>query len=142
MTHPIDLTLTRTIPAPRKSVFEAWLDKATLIKFMAGGAEVTCKQVENDPRVGGTFFILMRTPDRDVPHTGVYTAITPHERLAFTWLSPHAGPGSEVTLTFKELGPKETELTLHHTGFTTDAQRAGHEGGWGHCINHLVRALT
>ncbi|MBW2463934.1 MAG: SRPBCC domain-containing protein, partial [Deltaproteobacteria bacterium] len=48
-----ELTVTRTIPAPKKAVFEAWLDPNALMKFMCPAEAVTCPKAEVDARVGG-----------------------------------------------------------------------------------------
>lgn len=127
----LDLTVTRRIAAPRARVFEAWLAPAKLARFMqplrdtAGDA-----RVENDPVVGGHFRIDMKTPEREIPHTGTYLEIRPHERLSFTWASPHSLDDSVVTIDFVEAGPGETDVTLRQVKFRSEQARDGHIAGW------------
>jgi uncharacterized protein YndB with AHSA1/START domain len=45
-------------PVPRERVFAASLDPASLARWMCPG-DVTSATIEVDPRVGGTFRILM-----------------------------------------------------------------------------------
>jgi len=137
MTPTFELTVTRTIPAPRKKVFEAWLSPEALTRFMCPGEGMTVPKVEVDPRVGGSFLIVMAAGDQEIPHNGEYKTIQRYERLAFTWLSAHAKPGSVVTIDFREKGPKETELTLHHVGLPNEESRKNHEGGWGAILQKL-----
>ncbi len=87
----LELTIRRTIAAPRDKVFEAWLSPALLAQFMRVPAtEGGPARVKTDAVKGGRFSIIMVTAEREVPHTGTYLEIQPHSRLAFTWESPHS----------------------------------------------------
>lgn len=55
----------------------------------------------------------------------------PRKEVFEAWLSPHASAGSLVTIDFKEKGPKETEVILHHVGLPSETSRNSHRGGWG-----------
>lgn len=138
MSKTLSLSITRTIPAPRQQVFDAWLDSQALIRFMCPGEGMSVSKAESEPRVGGSFLIVMKAGDVEMPHHGEYTAIDRYDRLAFTWLSQHAGEGSVVTLTFAELGPRETELTLEHVGLDSVQSRDNHQGGWGNILDRLA----
>jgi uncharacterized protein YndB with AHSA1/START domain len=83
----------------------------------------------------------MKMGDKELPHRGEYRTVAPPEKLAFTWLSAHAGEGSLVTLTFRELSPTQTELTLHHVGLDNEESRSNHEGGWTSIVDQLARVL-
>jgi uncharacterized protein YndB with AHSA1/START domain len=137
MTSTFELTLTRIIPGPRQEVFEAWLSPEALQRFMCPGEGMTVPKVEVDARIGGAFLIVMAAGDQEIPHNGEYKTIDRYERLAFTWLSPHASAGSLVTIDFKEKGPKETEVTLHHIGLPSEDSRNSHQGGWGAILQKL-----
>jgi uncharacterized protein YndB with AHSA1/START domain len=137
MTPPFELTLTRTIPAPRKEVFEAWLSPEALERFMCPAEGMTVPKVEVDARVGGSFLIVMAVGGKEIPHRGEYKTIDRYKRLAFTWLSVHTVPGSLVTIDFREKSPNETEVTLHHVGLSSEETRKSHEGGWGAILQKL-----
>lgn len=138
----MELTLKRTIPASRDAVFDAWLDPETLSQFMTPGPEMTVPKVEVDGRVGGKFLVVMKSGEKEIPHHGEYREIDRPRRLVFTWLSPFADGDSEVTLTFRESGPQQTEITLTHRGFADEETRSRHEGGWTAIVAKLASVLS
>ena len=129
MTADLALKLTQHVPAAAERVFDAWLDPATLKRFMSPGADATCLKAETDPRVGGRYDIVMSNEMGEIPHWGEYREIDRPNRLVFTWNSPHAEPDSVVTLTFAASG-KGTDVTLIHDRFPSEGSRDGHEKGW------------
>lgn len=141
MTHPTELTVTRIIPTSQKEAFEAWLDPKVLPKFMLPGEGMGEPKVEVDARVGGSFLILMKAGDQELPHRGEYKEIKRYDRLVFTWLSVFTIPDSTVTLTFEKLGPKETKIVLHHVGFPNEDSRKNHEGGWSRILEMQSKVL-
>ena len=142
MKNSFELTVTKVIPASRKEVFEAWLDPQALARFMKPMEGLLDCKTEVDPREGGSFLIVMRAGDIEVPHRGEYKTISRYDRLVFTWLSEHSSPDSIVTLDFIERGAQETELTLHHVGLPSEGQRASHEKGWNRIIETLAGDLA
>lgn len=140
-TPTFELTITKIIPAPRKDVFEAWLSPQALKRFMCPAEGMSVPKVEIDPRVGGSFLIVMAAGSKEIPHRGEYKTIERHTRLAFTWLSPHTTPGSLVTIDFREKGPRETEVALHHVGLVSEEARKSHEGGWSGILHKLATHL-
>ena len=142
MTTDLEVNLTKTIPAPRKDVFNAWLDPKVLARFMTPGPGMTVPKAETDPKPGGKFLIIMKAGDTELPHSGIYKTVSPYETIAFTWVSPHSQVDSLVTLNFKALSDSETELTLKHVGFADETSRGNHEGGWGAILNTLQKALS
>lgn len=134
----LELTVTRTIAASRKDVFDAWLSPRMLARFMRpplpGAMDA---RVDNDPVEGGRFSIVMVTADREIPHSGTYLEVSPHSRLAFTWESPHSLDDSVVTIDFAEPEPGSTEITVHQVKFRSEEARDGHIAGW----NELLDAL-
>lgn len=136
MNKDLKVELKRTIQASQKKCFEAWLNPETLKNFMVASQGGTCPTANVDARVGGSFLIVMKVGEKEIPHTGEYKMIDPHQRIAFTWLSPHQkAPESLVTLEFKKIDEQTTELMLRHVGFETEGARTGHEGGWTVIVN-------
>ena len=142
MTQTFELTVRKLIPAPVKTVFEAWLDPDAMARFMTPGEGMSESRVENDPREGGSFLIVMKAGDKEIPHRGEYKRIERYDRLVFTWLSDFTIPDSTVTLTFVERGSDQTELTLHHVGFPSQDSRDSHEGGWAEIIDMMTRVVS
>ena len=146
---PRELTLTRTLDAPRARVFQAWTDPRHLAHWWAprGFTNPVC---EADPRPGGAIRIHMEGPDGVIyPMTGVYQEVLPPERLVFM---THAFPDdlgdrqldALVTVTFAEQAGK-TLLTVHiqvvkATPAAADAL-GGMELGWNQSLDKLVDYL-
>jgi len=142
MNRTNELTISKMIPASVETTFDAWLDPLALAKFikpMDGMADCT---VEVDATEGGSFLIVMKAGDKEMPHRGEYKTIQRFEKIVFTWISDHTGPDSVVTLTFKECGPNETELTLHHDGLPSEESRNNHEGGWTAIMEQLTGVVA
>lgn len=137
----LELTVSRTIPAPREAVFDAWLDPSTMAEFMKPAADMASARVTNDPRVGGEYEVIMIAGDKEIPHRGTYQAIDPHDRIVFTWLSDWTTPDSTVTLTFTDDG-EGTKVTLHHRGFPTEDSRDSHAGGWAEILEMCQSAVA
>lgn len=142
MTEALQLTVARTIPAPAKDIFEAWLDPSALAKFMKPAPDMSDARVEVDAREGGVFLIAMRAGDQELPHRGEYKTIDRYTKLVFTWESGHTIPGSTVTIDFTERSPNETEVTLHHVGFPSEEARSNHEGGWGQILEAVSTVVS
>lgn len=132
----LSLKVSKTINAPIESVFNAWLDPTMLAKFMTPAEGVTVPSVENDPRAGGSFHILMLAGDREMPHSGEYLTVEPYSLLIFTWQSSHSVDGSTVSLNFSEVdGGTNVELT--QVKFLHEEARDNHLGGWTAILNSL-----
>ncbi|MCY1127364.1 SRPBCC domain-containing protein [Frigidibacter sp. RF13] len=130
------LTVSRTIAAPARKVYDAWLNAETLARFMLPAEGVTVTDCTTDPRVGGRFSMIMRVGERDIPHAGTYHELTPHSRIRFGWESPFSADDSEVTI---DLAPEATgtKVTLTHVRFPSDESRDNHEAGWGRILDVL-----
>ncbi len=130
----------RVIPVPREEVFAAWLDAAAMAQWMLPGA-TTHSTVELDPRVGGTFRIVMSHGGRDSEHRGEYLAIEPPSRLSFTWIS--AATDLQPTIVTVELTERDggTELTLTHRNLPA-SKIEQHTTGWTDIVRKLSAALS
>lgn len=141
--NELELTVSRTIPAPREKVFNAWLSPKVLAQFMTtpkGGNAPA--RVTNDPVKGGRFSIVMMNADKEIPHAGTYLEIDPHSHIAFTWESPYSLDDSVVTIDLTELDAGTTELTLRHVKFRSQEARDGHKEGWGAILTSLEKIVA
>lgn len=136
------VVIERLIPAPPRVVFDAWLDRETLQRFMCGGPGVQVTRAECDPRVGGEFLIVMSVEGHELPHRGEYLEIERYKRIVFTWRSHLAGEGSRVTLRFDEAPRGQTMLTLEHVGLADAEIRDKHHAGWSHILTELSGVTT
>ena len=79
------LTIKRRFDARPEKVFAAWTDPEKVKRWMGPG-EIKPLHVENDPRSGGRYRWVMKSPDgeeHDV--SGVYREVIPNQKLVFTW---------------------------------------------------------
>lgn len=142
----LEMTITRTLNAPRDLVFSAWTEREHLERWQNAPKGFTVPTHEVDFRVGGAYCICMRSPEgTDHWLQGVYHEIKKPERLVFThtWLDAQGKPGKEtlVTITFADHDSK-TELTLHQSGFPSAGSRDGHHDGWNSSIDRFVEYLA
>jgi uncharacterized protein YndB with AHSA1/START domain len=133
------LEIRRVLPVARDRVFDAWLDPVSLARWMGTGegAEVTTLE----PKVGGTFRIVMRHRGGAVEHWGEYVAIDRPSLLSFTWLSVNTDHRPTlVTVELRERGDS-TELILTHRQLPPN-QVDSHRRGWTAIVAALERTLT
>jgi uncharacterized protein YndB with AHSA1/START domain len=160
MTTSIDrgFTVTRTLNAPRATVWRAWTDPAELVWFLNPGQGQIVEPIRVDLRIGGAFRVhMIINDDLNYMTGGIYREISPIERLVFEWGAvggwPNLDPGHPddaplTTLQFTERGPSTTELALT-VSFpeSMSAARAdewlttGMREGWGTTIDRLVARL-
>lgn len=142
LTRDLELTVNRTIAAPREKVFNAWLSPQILARFMRACDGMEVPKVHTDPVKGGRFSILMAVDGKEIPHAGTYLEIDPYSRLAFTWESPYSVDDSVVTIDLREIDGGATEITLHQVKFAGEEARNGHESGWTRILAELSAALA
>jgi uncharacterized protein YndB with AHSA1/START domain len=136
----LTLVLRRILKAPPERVFRAWTEPDELARWF-GPAGFTCPEHRIDPRPGGAYRVTMRSPEGTL-HTvsGIYTAVEPPRRLAFTWgWEGEAGRGHEsaVDLDLRP-HPDGTELVLTHRRHESVAARESHTEGWSSCLDKLA----
>src|SRR3954463_7476317 len=131
------LTLKRRYNAPPGRVFSAWTDPKKITRWF-GPEQVEAVRAESDPRVGGHYRIVARSPDgeeHDV--SGVYREVVPNQKLVFTW-AWRSTPEREslVTIALRRDGDA-TLLTLRHERFADEAARDRHDRGWNGTLDKL-----
>ena len=126
----LTLKLEKIIHAPIEAVFDAWLDPAMLARFMLPQPGMPEPRVNNEPREGGRFEIVMRHGDDELPHGGSYLRIDRPRQLKFSWQSHYSPDDSTVMLDFSALDDETTAVTLTQVKFMHEEARDAHEGGW------------
>jgi glutathione S-transferase len=137
-----ELSLSRSIRAPRERVFDAFVKPEMMNRWMCPRGMTSTS--EADARVGGRYRITMRARDGE-QHVvgGEYREIARPERLVYTWTPQGEGrPAIETLITVRfEERDGVTEVTMTHTGFPDMAIRDSHLVGWNGCLNQLVDFL-
>jgi uncharacterized protein YndB with AHSA1/START domain len=106
--------------------------------------------VDADVRVGGRYRIELHEADGTVNgFTGEYLELTPPSRIAFTFTHHSQTPedrisDEKVEVTFREIEPGRTELTLVNSWVGPEFEPSlydGLRGGWEEWITRLEKAL-
>lgn len=135
--EPRALTITRTLPARRQAVFDAWTTAESVRHWMCP-EQADVVLVEMDLRVGGSFRIDMLHDGERTAHVGVYREIRSPERLVFTWRSTHTRHRDTlVTVELRALGD-ETELVLTQTLLPDEDAMHQHTRGWAQIVERLA----
>jgi uncharacterized protein YndB with AHSA1/START domain len=141
---PTSLVIRRTFNASIDRVFNAWLSPEVMRAFVVDGPQKVL-DVTVDPRVGGSYRITWETPDGVWHVGGVYREIVKNERIVCTWTWEEDDPSvvheTLLSLEFRSLGPKKTELILTHTNFRDEESRDGHARGWKSIVDNLAQRL-
>ncbi|WP_165248232.1 SRPBCC family protein [Paludisphaera soli] len=144
MSAPIEpavaLKLVRRFAAPAERVFDAWLDPATVGRWLFATPTGAMVRVEVDARVGGSYAIVERREGEDVEHVGEYLEIDRPRRLAFTLKVPKYSQQEDRLIV--EIVPLETgcELTLTHERLAP-AYHEQARAGWGMILDGLATRL-
>jgi uncharacterized protein YndB with AHSA1/START domain len=139
VTDEYTVIVRREIAAPAEELFDAWLDAQSLGSWLRP-AGIRETRAETDPRVGGTFRIVMVDDESPIEHTGTYREIDRPRRLVFTWTSPSTRfRDSIVTVTFEPSSNSSTLVEIHQVGLPDEEARASHHAGWSDVLREFGR---
>ena len=139
--NDLTLSVSKTINAGIEEVFDAWLDTVLLAQFILPMQGMVQPEVENDPRQGGSFKIVMQVGEDKIPHTGEYLEVNRPDKLVFSWVSPFSTDDSTVTIDFDAVDSNTTRVELTHVRFIDEEARTNHEGGWANILTMLNEIL-
>jgi uncharacterized protein YndB with AHSA1/START domain len=108
------ILMTREFAAPAADVYRAYTTPELVMRWWAG-RRGTMRSADIDLRVGGAWRWVMDAHNgREVAFHGVYREILPDARLVHTEVfeGAPAGSGALITVTFAEVAPGRTALTL------------------------------
>lgn len=140
----------RMLHAPLEKVWNAWTDVEALKQWKSPEG-MTTPDATSDLREGGAYAITMQGPTPDNPKQimkvvvrGVYREVDPMKKLVFTWKWEGNPQGEEtvVTVEFRKVSDKETEVILTHDLFISEESRQEHAKGWVSTLNKLEQYLT
>lgn len=143
----LELEIKRTLPFPRELVFEAWLKKEHLLKWMGPTQNINLGFIEVDPQPEGRYrfgFDDDDNLDQRVFVHGEFLKISPPSQLVFSWIweepLPEAGVTSLVTVDFREVD-EGTEMILTHQKFMDQESCERHRAGWAGTLDKLHQLL-
>ena len=128
----------------RETVFDAWLDPATVGQWMFGPAirDEEVVSIEIEPKVGGAFSFLVRRQAVVVDHIGTYLTVERPSTLEFKWGVKGMADSSCVRISI-EGHDSGCMLTLIHElqpEWAAYLQRSVE--GWGEMLKVLDKTLT
>lgn len=152
------LVIERIFDAPRELVWKAWTDPGH-VKLWWGPKDYSAPVAEIDLRVGGKYLYCMRSPDgHDGWTTGTFREIVPMERIVATncfsdpqgnvvpptrnGMPPDMATEMLQTVTFEDLGPARTKLTLRVEGLPTGLMSEMATMGWMQSLNKFGESLV
>jgi uncharacterized protein YndB with AHSA1/START domain len=135
-----ELVVQHSYACTAETLFDAWLDPATIRQFMCPGKDGGVGKLTWTAKVGDEFFLEMIDGGKSHPHNGRFVEITRPRRLVFTWTSAHAGKDTLVMLDFAENNGR-TLLTLRHERLPSAEMIGAHRQGWTTIMTNLARTL-
>lgn len=127
-------TLVRTFDATAAEIWEAWTDADAAAKWWhPSGTSTPREAVEVDARVGGhyTYTMVNDASGERVVTGGVYRAVVPFTRLAFTWGDSNGDPDDTpvITVTLDAVGDR-TRMTFDLRGVEGTKGDGSFYDGW------------
>jgi activator of HSP90 ATPase len=116
----IAFTVTATIPAKPKEIYDAWLSSKGHTQMTEAGAKVSA-------RVGGAFAAW------DGYISGKNLKLNPGKQIVQSWRTTEfaaSDPDSRIEVLLEEV-PRGTRLTLHHTNIP--GGQSDYRSGWRTC---------
>jgi uncharacterized protein YndB with AHSA1/START domain len=109
-----EVTITRTLKAPRELVYRAFVDRDQLARFWGpAGTHSPSDRMVVEPWPGGRFETVMIADDGsgEYPTHAAFVELLEPERLVWT----EVGSGLVSTTTFTDLGDGRTEMVIHQS---------------------------
>ena len=141
MTPTSELLITRVFDAPRELVFRCVTEPEHLTHFWGPvGVRTPLDRIKVDLRPGGVFETVMvnEATGDEYPSRGVYTEITPPERIAWT----DVDLGMTTTTTLIDLGDGRTEVRIHQTDVPEMVATEESQAGFNSSLDRFEAYLT
>lgn len=140
------LRLEQVVAASPEQIFAAWTTPTEMVEWYAPNDQFTVPIAQADARVGGTYRVGMKPPDKAEPHvvSGQYCTLDYPRSLSFTWAWEAPVPDvqeTQVTLEFRPQG-SSTNVILTHERFRDEHQCREHAKGWTGCLGQLARRFA
>lgn len=135
------LSLDLEIAAPMLSVWTAWTDPETVLRWFGSDPQGHGVSAEMDVRPGGRFEVTFQNSDgAEFTSMGIYDTVVPPRALYFSWIwksEPETTSHVSITLSPRGAG---TQMHFTHEGF---GKTSAHDYaiGWASTFEKLKRLL-
>ena len=140
------LRLERSFAAPREQAFRAFTEPALRSQWLRPGEDWTVSVTELDPRVGGRYRDVFRSPaGTEYSESGEFRELVRPERLVYSCRFEGGGvlePEMLVSLELHDLGAGKTRLVLEQAGYRSRQNRDEQEQGWPAFLDQLAKTLA
>jgi len=138
------VTMVRTLPAPRKLVWEAWTQAEHVAKWWGPkGMDSTVEALDFEE--GGEWKISMDTPHGVFNTFGEYQEIVEHEKIVCSANFPPMTTNVTLTIVFEDEG-ENTKMSFSVTHETVEYKeqqvKMGFEKGWGSVFDQLSEFVS
>jgi len=140
------LRIERSFAAPREQIFRAFTEPALRSQWLRPGDDWSVPATELDPRVGGRYRDVFRSPDGlEFNETGELRELRRPERLVYSCRFEGGGvlePDMLVSIDLHDLGKGKTRLVLEQSGYHERKNRDEQEQGWPAFLDQLAKLLA
>ena len=140
-----ELVISTHIEFPRELVYKAWIDLRLSLKWW-GSTGYAATHAQIDLRPGGSWSGRFRrmSDGKEYRAVGIIHEIVPNARMIYTYAWEDCGdrgPDTLVTLSFAEVAPFRTKLTIHQRPFRTREERDGYRDAWEQTLDRFGHFL-
>jgi uncharacterized protein YndB with AHSA1/START domain len=141
-----ELVLSKHIEFPRELAYAAWEDLRLSLKWW-GSVDHVATHAQIDLRPGGAWSgRFYRVADgTECRCVGIIHDIVPYSRMVYTYAWEERGirgPDTLVTLSFAEVTPFRTKLTIHQRPFRTREERDSYREAWDQTLDRFAACLA
>jgi two-component system cell cycle response regulator DivK len=137
-----EVRVTRRFKAAAETVFDAWLDPATVGTWLFATPDGEMVRVAVEPWPGGRYEIVEKRGREEVVHAGLYESVERPWRLAFTLRVPLYSSNEEQVAVTIETEGEGSRLTLAQTRAADAPATAGQiTQGWAAILDALAARL-
>ena len=141
-----ELVIGKQIEFPRELVYTAWNDLRLTLKWW-GSENYVATHVQIDLRPRGAWSgRFCKMPEcQEYRCVGIIHEVVPYSRLVYTYSwEEHGerGPDTLVTLSFAEVTPFRTRLTIHQRPFRSREERDTYREAWEQTLDRFAACLA
>jgi len=141
-----ELIVRRHYDFPCADLYKAWIDLRLSLKWW-GSEGYVATHVQIDLRPGGSWSGRFRKLPAATEYraVGIIHEVVPNTRIIYTFAweeMGERGPDTLVILSFAEIAPARTRLTIHQRPFRTREERDDYRDAWEQTLDRFAACLN